>query len=174
MYTASVHGRKRPCTWLVLCRVHEPVWPVHGRIHHTLHGRVDGRFRPCIWPVHGRVHGPYMAVYTSRVWGRVRTMYTAEDVGTDDPYTVMYTGGVDGPCARPIHGRVRAVYRARPLYGRVRAVFAGEDVFIGPCTRPPCNWHTTRYTAVYTARTRPHNGRLHGHGRPVHGRVTAV
>jgi len=29
----------------------------------------------------------------------------------------------------------------------------------------------TRYTAVYTARTRPHNGRLHGRGRPVHGCV---
>jgi len=50
----------------------------------------------------------------------------------------MYTGGVDGPCAWPIHGRVRAVYTARPLYGRVlRVVFAGEDVFTGrhgPCT----------------------------------------
>ena len=92
-----------------------------------------------------------MAVYTSPVWGRVHAMYTAEDVRTDGQYTVMYTGGVDGPCARPIHGRVRAVYRVRPLYGRVRAVFAGEDVFMGPCTRPPCDGHTTRYTAVYTA-----------------------
>jgi len=70
-----------------------------------------------------------MAVYTSRVRGRVRAMYTAEDVRTDGPYTVMYTGGVYGPCARPMHGRVRTMYTARPLYGRVRAVFAGEDVF---------------------------------------------
>jgi len=107
-----------------------------------------------------------MAVYTSHVRGRVRAMYTAEDVRADGPYTVMYTGGVDGPCARPIHGRVRTVYTARPLYGRVRAVFAGEDVFT--CAR---NGHTTRYTAVYTARTRPHNGRLHV---CVHGRVIAV
>jgi len=75
--------------------------------------------------VHGRVHGPYTVVYTSRVRGRVRAMYTAEDVRA---YTVMYTGGVDGPCARLIHDRVRAVYTARPLYGRVRAVFVGEDV----------------------------------------------
>ena len=97
--------------------------------------------------VHGRVHGPYMAVYTSRVRGRVGAMYTAEDVRTDGPYTVMYTSGVDGPCARPVHGRVLAVYTARPLYGRVRAVFAREDVH-GPCTRLPCNGHTTRYTAV--------------------------
>jgi len=86
-------------------------------------------------------------------------MYTAKDVRADGPYTVMYTGGFDGPCARPIHGRLRAVYTARPLYGRLRAVFAGKDVY------------TTRYTAVYTAHTRPHKGRLHGHWRPVHDRV---
>ena len=84
-------------------------------------------------------------------------------VRTDGPYTVMYTGGVDGPCARPTHGRVRAVYTARPLYGRVRAVFAGEDVFTGrvlgrrvtgtrhvtrPCTRPVRGRRTAVYTAV--------------------------
>ena len=73
-------------------------------------------------PVHGRVHVPCI---------RVRAMYTAEDVCADGPCIVMYTGGVDGPCALPIHGRVRAVYTARPLYGRVRAVYAGEDVFTG-------------------------------------------
>ena len=110
-----------------------------------------------------------MAVYTSRVRGRARAMYTCvhvamctEDVRTDGPYTVMYTGGVEGPCERPIHGRVRAVYTAQPLYGRVRAVFAGEDVFTGrvharhvtgtrrvtrPCTQPVRG----RTTAVYTA-----------------------
>jgi len=122
---------------------------------------------------------PYMAVYMSRVWGHVRAMYTAEDVRTDGPYTVMYTGGVDGPCARPVHGRpvhgrVRAVYTARPLYGRVLTVFAGKDVFTGrvhgrrvtgtrhvtrPRTRPytrhvtrPCTWPVRGpTTAVYTA-----------------------
>ena len=61
-------------------------------------------------------------------------MYTVEDVRTDGPYTVMYTGGVDGQCARPVHRRVRAVHTARPLYGRVWAVFAGEDVFTGVYT----------------------------------------
>jgi len=115
-----------------------------------------------------------MAVYTSHVRGRVRAMYTAEDVRADGPYTVMYTAGVDRPCARPIHGRVRTVYTARPLYGRVRAVFAGEDVFT-------CGAHDTLHGrvhdtlhGVYTARTRLHNGRLHGRGRPVHGRVIAL
>jgi len=44
-----------------------------------------------------------MAVYTSRVRGRVRAMYTAEYVRTDGPYTVVYTDGVDG--------RYTAVYR---------------------------------------------------------------
>ena len=101
------------------------------------------------------MHGPYTAVYTSRVRGRVRAMYTAEEIRADGPYTVMYTGGVDGLCARPIHGRVRAVV-------------AGEDVFTGrvhgrrvtgthvprPCTRPVRGRTTAVYTAVdcpYTA-----------------------
>ena len=53
--------------------------------------------------VFGRVDGPYTAVYTSRVRGRVRAMYTAEDVRADGPYTVVYTDGVDG--------RYTAVYR---------------------------------------------------------------
>jgi len=109
----------------------------------------------------------YTAVYTSRVRGRVRAIYTAEDVRADGPYTVTYTGGVDGPCARPIHGRVRAVYTAPPLYGRVRAVFVGEDVFTGRVhgrretgtrhVRRPCTQHVTRPCT-----------------RPVRGRTTAV
>jgi len=108
-----------------------------------------------------------MAVYMSRVRGHVRAMYTAEGVRTDGPYTVMYTGGVDGPCARPIHGRVLAVYTARPLYGRVQAVFAGEDVFTGRVHRRrvtgtrhvtrPCTRHVTRPCT-----------------RPVRGRTTVV
>ena len=55
-----------------------------------------------------------MAVYTSRVRGRVRAMYTAEDVRADDPYTVMYTGGVDG------HGPYTAVYGPCIRYGLSR------------------------------------------------------
>ena len=132
------------------------------------YGRVDGRFRPCRWLVHGRVHGPctrghaYAAVYVScarPVHGRVH---------------VPCNGAVYAPCARPktsvkmaVHSHIRGWCRritvvpyTRPIHGRVRAVFAGEDVFTdGLCTRPPCNGHTTRYTTVYTARTRPHNGR---------------
>ena len=124
---------------------------------------VDTFTRPYTCRVHGRVHGPYMAVYTSRLRSRVRAMYTAEDVRTDGPYTVMYTGGVDGPCARPIHGRLRAVYTARPLYGR----FRGRRRVHGPCTRPPCNGHTTRYDI-----TLHDTLRRYGHmTRHVHGRV---
>jgi len=85
---------------------------VHGRVHGLVH--VDTCTRSYTCRVHGRVHDPYMGVYTVRV----RATYTTEDVRTDGPYTVMYTGGVDGSCAWPIHGRVRAVYTARPLYGR--------------------------------------------------------
>ena len=99
----------------------------------------------CARPVHLRLHVPCT--------GRVRSMYTVEDVRADGPFTVMYTGGVDGvdgPCARPIHGRVRAVYTAQPLYGRVRAVFAGEDVFTGRVHDPyaAAQRPSTRVTAV--------------------------
>jgi len=156
-----------------------PYTAVYTTRYTTVYGRVDGPYTAVYtalvhvgtWiRVRGRTRVVYMAVavYTFRVRGRVRPMYTAEDVHTDGSY--MYTGGVDGPCARPIHVRVRAVYTARPLYGRVRAVFAGEDVFTGrlhgrrvtgtrhvtrPCTRP-CTHRHGRVHGVYTARTRPH------------------
>jgi len=211
VYTASVHGRKWPCTRPVHCRVqymsrYGPYTAVYTTRYTAVYGRVDGRFRPFRWPVHGhvtrpctrrhvdtctrpytcpvhgRVHGPY----TAR--GRVRSMYTAEDVRADGPYTVMYTDGVDGPFARPIHDRVRAVYTARPCTGRVYGTavirpcmgrFRGRRRVHGPCihgrrvtgtrhvTRPctwPCSRHVTRPCTrpVYTARTRQHNGRLDG------------
>jgi len=161
----AVHGREtRPCT----------------RRH------VDTCTRPYTCPVHGLVHGPYTAS------SRVRSMYTAEDVHADGPYTVMYTNGVVEPCARPIHGRVRAVYTARPCTGRVHGTavirpctghfrvrrrvhgpgihgrrVVGTQHVTRPCTRPctqPCSRHVTRpFTRpVYTARTRPHTGRLDG------------
>jgi len=47
-------------------------------------------------------------------------MYTAEDVRADGPYTVVYTGGVGGPCARPIHGSVYGTALIRPCTGRFR------------------------------------------------------
>jgi len=95
-----------------------------------------------------------MAVYTSHVRGRVRAMYTAEDVPTDGPYTVMYTGGVDGLCVWPIHGRVRVMYTARPLYvvyGPFSRVTGTRHV-TRPCTRPVRG----RTTAVYTAVVGPY------------------
>jgi len=188
VYTGSVHGqcarpktamhraRTLPCTRADTART-RPYgrfrprrWPVHGCVHGPCTRRhVDTCTRPCTCRVHGRVHGPYTAVYTavytSRVRGRVRATYAAEDVRADGPYTVMYTGGVDVPCERPVDGRVGAVYTAPP------AVFAGEDVFTGrvhgrrvmgirhvtrPCTRP-CTRHVTRPCT-----------------RPVRGRTTAV
>jgi len=94
--------------------------------------------RPCARPVHGRVHVPFTGPCTA--------MYPAEDVRTDGPYTVMYTGGV------------RAVYTARPLYGRVLAVFAGEDVFTGRV-------HGRRVTGTRHVTRRVYDtlhGRVHG------------
>ena len=77
-------------------------------------------------------------------------------------YTVVY-----GPCARPIHGRVRAVYTARLLYGRVRAVYAGEDVFTGRVhdtlhgrVNGPYATAQRSSTLPLTARTRPCNCRV--------------
>ena len=78
---------------------------------------VRGKTRPGTRPVPDRVstvytavHGPctvytavYTAVFTARVHGRVRTMYTAHDPNTA-VYTVMYPihGRVYGPCT--VHG----------------------------------------------------------------------
>ena len=105
---------------------------------------------PCARPVPSRVHVPCT--------GRVRSVYTAEDVRAKRPVH----SHVHGWCrramctshTRPCTGRVYGTAVIRPCTGRFR----------GPCTRPPCNGHTTRYTGpcVYTARTRPHNGRLDG------------
>jgi len=202
VYTAEngrAHGRAHGPYTTVYTSRYGPYATVYTTRYTVVYGRVDGRFRPCTWPVHGRrhvdsctrpytcrvhgrVHGPYTAVYMCCVRGRVRAMYTAEDVRADGPYTFMYTCGVDGPCARPIHGRVRAVYTARPLYGRVRAVFAGEDVFTGPvhgrrvtgtrhvtrlCTRP-CTRHVTRPC------TRPVRGHTTLFYTAVDGPYTAV
>jgi len=74
-----------------------------------------------------------MAVYTSRVRGRVRAMYKTEDVRTDGPYTVMYTGGVDE------HGPYTAVYGSCIRHGRYTAVYG------------PFSWAKTCSRAVYTA-----------------------
>jgi len=135
--------------------------------------------RPCARPVYGRVHVPCTGPCTLHVHGRRR------------PYRRPVHSHVHGWCrravctthTRPCTGRVYGTAVIRPCTGR----FRGRRRVHWPCTRPPCNGHTTprytavytavyttRYTAVYTARTRPHNGRLHGRGRPVHGRVTAV
>ena len=60
-------------------------------------------------------------------------MYTTEDVRTDGPYTVMYTGGVDG------HGLYTAVYGPCIRHGRYTAVYG------------PFSWAKTCSRAVYTA-----------------------
>ena len=66
-----------------------------------VHVDTDTCTRPYTCRVHGRVHGPYMAIYTSRVRGRVRAMYTAEDVRTEAPTQsctrVVQSGRVHGP-----------------------------------------------------------------------------
>jgi len=161
------------------CRIHGPDGRVHGVVHGPVYGAV---YAPCT--------RPKTSVQTARahVRGRVRAMYTAEDVRADGPCTVMYTGGIDGPCARPIHGRVRAVYTAGPLYSHVWAVFAGEDEFTGrvhgrlhgpyaaaqrPSTRPwtartqTCNFRVDFPCTPYTCRCN-----VCVHVSPAHGPCT--
>ena len=150
--TVYTCGRNAPCTRTC-------TRPIHSGLHVRLH-------RPCTCRhvYAGTRRHVYASAYVSciRPCARpvyVRAMYTAEDVRTDGPYTVMYTGGVDGPCARPCTGRVYGT----AVYGRVRAVFAGEEVFTGrlhgrrvtstrhvtrPCTRPVRGLTTAVYTAV--------------------------
>jgi len=108
--TTLVHGRltaeytgRYTAMYIYTRYVEGPKTAVYTAVYMTrytaVYGRVDGRFRPCRWPIHGpcthrhvdtctrpytcRVHRPYMAVYTSRVRGRVRPMYMAKDVRTD-------------------------------------------------------------------------------------------
>jgi len=103
----------QPCTAVVFGRVDGPYTAVYTALVH-----VDMCTRPYTCRVHGRVHGPYMAVYTSRVRGRVRAMYPAEDVHAD-VFTVRVHGRhvtgtrhVTRPCTRPVRGRTTAVYTA--------------------------------------------------------------
>jgi len=114
-YTSDAHGpsvsRTRPCT--------QPV---------------RGKTRPGTRPVPDRVRTVYTAVYpavfTARVHGCVRTMYTAvhgPSMTRTRPYnTAVYT------VVYPVHGRVpctctclRPVYTA--IHGRVQTAY-------GPCT----------------------------------------
>jgi len=156
-----------------------PYTAVYSTSYTVVYGRVDGRFRPCRWPVHGRVHVPCTRrhvdtctrPYTFRVHGPcARPVHSRVHVPCTGPCTRAETGR-RRPCRRPVHSHVygwcrRAVCTAhtRPCTGRVYATavippctgrFRGRRRVHGPYTQPPCNGHTTRYTAVYTARTRP-------------------
>jgi len=116
------------------------------------------------------VHGLYTAVYT--------VVYTA--VYTARTLPCLW------PCSRPVHGRDG---RVRPCTGRLHLYTLTRSVYTAqPCTRlctghvlvytslhlytirtPPCNRITVDsrvhgliavYSALFTARTRPFNGRV--------------
>jgi len=86
-----------PCTrsQTARCGRVRPVTTVHTARSQPVHGRVDGRFRPCRWPVHGQ--HVYAAVYV--------------------PCT--------RPCARPVHGRVHGRKQpcTRPVHCRVHVTY---------------------------------------------------
>jgi len=145
VYTAVFHRASSPsmaCTRPVYTYAH-----IHGRMRavYTVHGFVHVHStRPCTRPV----HGPVSAVYTSRVQGRVRAMYTTEDGRAHGPYTVVNTAGVRRPTRpRPVH----VPARTRPCTCRLR----GQKREHGPCTRScnvsckrpcilPCTRHVTQ------------------------------
>jgi len=163
-----VHGRLRLVYTAVSVNTHT------GRKHGVdtacvpaVHGKftcVHGKNKPCTWAVNnGRVQRPCCRVQRTCLW----PVYTA----VHDPNTAMYTA-VYGPCTRAVKTAVYAVH------GRVHRPFTAEytaclqpvytTAEYGPYTRPCSHssghgWTTytararlcTRFTAVYTIRTRP-------------------
>jgi len=169
--------RPRPCTGYI----YTVVYSVHGRVYGPCTRPPTAVYRLCTRPCTDHVHGLSVitavyavrtrpctvntAVFTARVHGIVRTVYSAVHgvYGSCTPackgvymvrprpctgytYTVGYSvhGLVYVPCTRPLS----AVYRlcTRPCTGHVRSPSVTRS---RPCTRP--------YTAVY----REH-GRLYG------------
>jgi len=126
-------------------------------------------YRQCTGHVHGPVddrgHGPCTepCMYT--------TVYTA--------CTRLSTRSVYGPCTRPCSGLADG--RVGPFNGRVRAVYTTVYIhtvyMYESCTHVDNRIHgpytyTVVYTIVYTARTRPCTGRVHGPcQRPCAGRL---
>jgi len=140
VYRVHLHGRV-PCTRPCLRPVHTAA---HGRVQ-TVYTAVHG---PRTWSVRGPITAVYAArtrpctvntaVFTARVHGIVRTVYTAvySAYGSCSPackgrvhvastavyrytYTAVYSvhGLVCGPCTWPltaVHGRARATYMVRP------------------------------------------------------------
>jgi len=124
VYTA-VHG---PCTWSV--RVPNTAVYAAGTWQNT--AWYAARIRPCTYRIHGRARAVsvYTAVFTARVHGRVRTMYTTvhgPSMTRTRPctrsctlYTVVFTARVRGrlPCTctclwpmyTAVHGRVQSAY----------------------------------------------------------------
>jgi len=111
-FTARVHGRSRPCTDLsghvqsVYTAVHEPrTWSVRDPITAVYAART--------WPCTVNT-----AVFTARVHGIVRTVYTAVHG--------VY-GSCTSACKDRVHGASTAMYRVH-LHGRVLCT--------RPCLRP--------------------------------------
>ena len=178
--TQSVHGRGRPCTdW---ARPPSAVYKLCTRPYtgHA-HGPSVSRTRPCTQPVRGKtrpgtrpvpdcvrtvymaVHVSctvYTAVFTARVHGHVRTMYTALH-GPSMTRTRRVHGRV--PCTRPC---------LRPVYAAVYRVHARV---CGLCIRPSTyRLRTGHVHGPFMSRTRrcPAHGRVYGPCR-VHGRSRA-
>jgi len=159
----AVHG---PCTWSV--RVPNTAVYAAGTRQNT--AGYAACTRPSTYSIHGRaVHGPctgravYTAVFTARVHGRVRTMYTAvhgPSMSRTRPctrsctlYTAVFTARVRGsvPCTCTC---LRPVYTA--VHGRVQTAY-------GPCT-----WSVHDPNAAAAPHGRVYSPcRVHGRSRRV-------
>jgi len=154
--TVGVHRPRRLCSRLVHGRVHihvhnpymaiytamfTAVFVAHTRLLRPCTGHVH--LPPCTRPVdgrvHGGVHGPCTRPCTQVVPGRdhAHSLYRPCTGGVQAVYMVLFTACV--------HGRVCGTYTA---------VYA-------PCKRV-MTVKTAVYTAMFTTRTRPINGCVHG------------
>jgi len=136
-----------PCTAVKTAVFGRVDGPYTALVHVDTSKRVGGRIRvvctsrtwPCTRPMYGAVYAPCTrrktSAQTARTQSCTRVVYTYNGRAVYTAHTRPCTGHVYGTAVIP------------PCTGR----FRGRRLVHGPCTRPPCKGHTTRYTAVYTA-----------------------
>jgi len=153
-----VHGPKRPYAAVYRAHSRPPCRTAVTRPYTWVYTAVT---QPCTRRLHSRVHGQYI---------HVRVHEPCRRPGTRP--VVYMAGKPTRPCTRPLRGRVRAtyMYTARCVHAGTRPCTLAERTRTRPCMRHvegrkrrPCTRPCVHgpYTAVYTANTRPCNGRVH-------------
>jgi len=160
VYTTRVHDCERAVCTDVFDRVHgaytartrDVYTEVYGPCTRHVYGHVHVSTctRPCYTAVYGRVtcrvYGSVLAV-AAGLHGSVRAVCTAVfgrvHWPCSQPFSAVYiarTRPFNGPCTRPLHGRVQgpsgACIRQVGLPGRVHVPRRHATAVCGPCTRP--------------------------------------